>query len=278
MSLSPVDANQDDQAEDQAGQGGQHAVLPGPGRVAGRGGGRLARDDQRVDQQAQAAEQQDLGQRRVERAAAGVLLGQAQGQGRGRGGRPPGPDQPGQAAERQHRARADQRRGDQRGRDAAQPDRRGQDQGQAGHELRREARTGRIVVEAGERQARVRAAERVGRVGDGQRAVVRDPVRHLQVGGRVTDDDDLLGPVGDLPGREARGYRDRGRHRPPGHRLFLAAKAGPVRGPLAQREIAQAHGERGEHEHTKGGAESRPASSSGRPAAARRRPAARAPP
>ena len=110
----------------------------------------------------------------------------------------------------------------------------------------------------------MRAAERLGRVRDGQRAVTSDPVADLQVGGRIADDDELFGAFGDLPGGEAHGDRGRGRHRPPWHRFALAAEAGPARGGLAQRDVAQAHGQRGEHEHQRRGRE-RPASSSGRP-------------
>ena len=59
---------------------------------------------------------------------------------------------------------ADQRRGHQRGRDPAQPDRRGQHHRHPGHELRHDPGAARVVVDAGERQARVRAAERGQRV------------------------------------------------------------------------------------------------------------------
>ena len=213
----PVDADEDGQPQGEPAQRGQHLVLAGPVRRCPG----AARDDQGVGQQAQAAEQQHLGQRLAERGAAGVLLGQAQRQDGRRGRRPSRADQPaGQAAEREHRAPADQRRGHQRGRDAAQPDRRGQDERHPGHELRHDPGAARVVVGAGEPQARVRAAERGQRVRDGQRAVVRDPVPHLEVRRGVAQVDDLFGALGDLPGRERDGHRHRARHRPPGHRAL----------------------------------------------------------
>ena len=97
----------------------------------------------------------------------------------------------------------------------------------------------------------MRAAERGQRVRDGQRAVVRDPVAHLQVGRGVAQVDDLFRALRNLPGRERDRHRHRARHRPPGHRAVpaLPAEAGPAGGKLAHGEVAEAGGQRGEHEH-----------------------------
>ena len=208
----PVDADQDGQPEREPGQRGQDLVLAGPVWFPGP----VPVDRERVGQQAEAAEQQHLGQRLAERAAAGVLLGQAQRQ-HGRGGRgPAGSGQPpGQAAEREHRAPADHGRDQQGGVDAVQPDSRGEDERGPGHELGHDARAARVVVGAGEAQARVRAAERGRRVGNGQVAVVRDPVGDLEVGGGIAEVDDLLGTFGQLPDGEGYGDGDRGGQRPP---------------------------------------------------------------
>ena len=177
---------------------------------------RVPVDDERVGQQAQAAEQQDLGQRLAERAAAGVLLGQAQRQHGRRGRRPAGAGQPpGQAAEREHRAAADHGCHEESGADAVQPDPGGQHQRRAGHELRHDAGAARVVVGAGEAQARVRAAERGYRIGDGKVAVMGDPVGDLEVGGGVPEVDDLLGAFGQLPGGEGDRDGDGGGQRPP---------------------------------------------------------------
>ena len=230
-------------------------------------------DDERVGQQAEAAEQQHLGQRLAERAAAGVLLGQAQRQ-HGRGGRgPAGSGQPpGQAAEREHRAPADHGRDEQGGVDAVQPDSRGEDERGPGHELGHDARAARVVVGAGEAQARVRAAERGRRVGNGQVAVVRDPVGDLEVGGGIAEVDDLLGTFGQLPDGEGYGDGDGGGQRPPvccgrlaggwlavlglaGLGLAGLAEGGPGGGELADGEVAQPGGQRGEHEHHRPGRE-----------------------
>jgi hypothetical protein len=89
--------------------------------------------------------------------------------------------------------------------------------------------------------------------------VARDPRGGLQVRGRVTEHDDLLGAFGDLPDGEDRRDRDGGRDRPPGDGFAglggFGAEAGPAGGLLAQREVAQAQGQRGEHEHQRRGGE-----------------------
>ena len=167
-----------------------------------------------------------------------------------------------------------------------QPDRRGEDERGPGHELGHDARAARVVVGAGEVQARVRAAERGRRVGNGQVAVVRDPVGDLEVGGGIAEIDDLLGTFGQLPDGEGYGDGDRGGQRPPvccgwlgcglgcgglGFLGFLGsglgglgsgcgglgfaagfaglAEGGPGGGELADGEVAQPGGQRGEHEH-----------------------------
>jgi len=217
---------------------------------------RVPVDEERVGQQAQAAEHQDLSQRLAERAAAGVLLGQAQRQHGRRGRRPAGTGQPpGQAAEREHAAAADHGRDEERGVDAVQPDAGRQDQRRAGHELRHDAGAARVVVGAGDVQAEVRTAERGYRIGDRKVAVMGDPVGDLEIGGGVPEVDDLLGTFGHLPGGEGDRDGDGGGQRPPWCFRFLWAEGRPGGGKLADGEIAQPGGQRDEHEHHRPGRE-----------------------
>ena len=162
---------------------------------------------------------------------------------------------PGQAAERQHRAPADQGRHEQRRVDAVEPDPGGQHQRGPGHELRHDPRAARVVVGGGEAQAGMRAAERGHRVRDGQVAVVRDPVGDLEVGSGVAEVDDLFGAFGHLPGGERDRDGDGGGQRPPGGVSAVASEGGPGGGELAEGEVAQAGGQRDEHQHHRPGRE-----------------------
>ena len=238
MSLSPVDAHHQGEAERQAAEGRQH-----PGRPA------FCR--QRVDDQAQPAEEQDLRQRLAVGRPAGELLGQGEREDEGGQRRPPRPGEPGgQAAEGEHRAGPEQRRHAGRHAHPAGPEPGRHDHRQARHELRHHAPADLVEGEAVEVEQLVGAAERRPRLRNRQRPVVGDPVRELHVGRRVAPHDDLLGVIDQLVGAECGRHRDHPGNRPPGRaRLLRPLRQGalPPAGDPAQAEIDEQHRHRHRH-------------------------------
>jgi hypothetical protein len=123
----PVDAHQQGEAESEA---AERRDRPGTGPV------RL----QRVDDEAEPAEEQDLRQRLAVVRPARELLRQRDRQDQCRQRRPPRPGEPGgQPAEGEHRAGPEHRRHRDRGSHTPDPETGREDHRQAGHELRHNA-------------------------------------------------------------------------------------------------------------------------------------------
>ena len=123
----PVDAHHQGETERQAAERRQHPGRPAFGR-------------QRVDDQAQPAQEQDLRQRLAVGRPAGELLGQGEREDQSRQRRPSRPGEPGgQPAEGEHRAGPEQRRHQDRRAHPAGPEPGRHDHRQPGHELRHHA-------------------------------------------------------------------------------------------------------------------------------------------
>ena len=245
---------------DQHGQPEREPAEPGQRKPA-------AKHPERVDEQAEPAEEQHLDQRLGERRPRHVELGQGHREHQRPDRRPPRPGQPShQAAERQHRAAAEDRRHHQRAAKPGEPRPGGEHQRQPRQERWGEGPARGVEPGAAEDQPAGRP-ERRRRRRYPRRSVLGDPVPVLQVDARVADREDLLGPEQRLPDPEPGRDRDRGDQRadrhvgpPPGggrgvkNRVRLAihvrlAELRPARRQLSHREVAERQRERHEDDH-----------------------------
>ena len=189
-----------------------HRSRPGVPGLPARSGAH----PQRVSHQAQAPEQQQLGQRLGERRPAHVLLREGDREDQGRRGRPLGArEPPGQAAEGEHGQGAEHRADQFGGGHAVNPPAAGHHHGQPGRELRGQAAMRGGQPGAGEPEPGVRAAEVVQRRRDGQRPVARDPVAELEHRARLAQHDDLRRIQPELPRPEPGRDDYRARQAPP---------------------------------------------------------------
>jgi hypothetical protein len=205
-----VDAHQQGQAESEAAEPGAD---PGAKTIG----------VERVDDQAEPAEEQDLRERLAVGRPAGELLRQRDREHEGRERGPPWPDQPSsQPAEGQHCARADDGAHGHRRRHPAGPEPRGQDHRQSRHELRHDCAAALVEGETLEREHVAGAAECAAVLRDRQRPVMGDPVRELDVRRGIASHDDELRVVDELIGAERDRHRDHGGHRPPRRTRLLS--------------------------------------------------------
>ncbi len=232
------------QPEREPAEPGEHKTAAG---AAGTSGVATAHHE-RVDEQAQPAEQQHLYQRLAQQCPRRVHLGEAHREHQFSRYRPPRPAQPSrEPGERQHGAAAEDRGHQQRPAEAAEPRSAGEHQRQPRQELRSDHAPGHGVARSREVQPAC-PAERGGRLRDPHRPVPGDPVPVLQVDAGVADREDLLGAGDRLPhpesGRDQHHREQRaGRH---AARLIRCSEPRPSHRQPPHREVAERDRERHE--------------------------------
>ncbi len=207
----------------------------------------LAADRQRVDDEAQAAEEQDLNGRLAERVPGRIDLGQGERQHERPGRSPLPPGQPtDEAAEREHGQTAEDRVDHRPAARAGRPEPASEQHRQAGRYRRENVMTVGDEPDARQVQARMRTAERRQRAGNRQRAVLGDPVAGLKICTWRPRGDDRWRIRGKLPDGEAGGDRDRADDPEPSWPAAFASLPRQVGRPLAGHLGEQVDRERGQ--------------------------------